>query len=169
MKRSIMVSIGAFVLSQSLASMALATGFEAACYSTGPLDNEVTTPSDMFTTTVLNNDHDDGILATIVTYDLNGIKLLNDVTLPPGLFIGSLSSESYSVDTSGKNRYEVQVKVIGKDVGSTLLGGFGTTADELVSSHRLVHSEWTKIECRDFERGLQLSPPAPPPPPPPAP
>jgi hypothetical protein len=169
-----MVSIGAFVLSQSLASMALASGFETACYSTGPLENEVTTPSATFTTTVLNNDHDDAIVATIVTYDLNGMllsgpKLLNDVTLP-SLFVAPLSSTSYSVDTTVKNRYEVQVKVIGKDVGSTLLGGFGTdAADELVSSHRLVHSEWTKIECLDFERGLELSPPAPPPPPPPAP
>jgi hypothetical protein len=46
------------------------------------------------------------------------------------------------------------VKLDGKAADKSLLGGFAKNEDgEPVGAHRLVHSEWTEIECKDFGLG----------------
>ena len=144
MKRSITMSVGALVLSQLLAFTAMAT---PKCYSTGPLeaqDSEI----DTFFAKVLNNHKDDNVKAKIVAFSLNGTK---EILQEEILEVGPQSSDFVELDVEGTVEYEVQVKLDGKAADKTLLGGFAKNENgELVAAHRLVHSEWTEIECKGF-------------------
>ena len=144
MKRSMTMSVGALFLSQLLAFTALAT---PKCYSTGPLEEEGSGVA-IFFVKVLNNDQDNNVEAEIVAFDLNG----NKVILQQESFeVGPLSSDFAELEVGGTAEYEVQVKLDGRAADKSLLGGFAKDEnEELVAAHRLVHSEWTKIECEDF-------------------
>lgn len=144
MKRAMTMSVGALVLSQLLAFTAMAA---PKCYSTGPLEEENSGIATFFVK-VLNNDKHENVQVKIVAFDLDGLKIILREfagTLDP------LSSNFLVVEVGGTDEYEVQVKLDGKAADNTLLGGFAKNAkDELVAAHRLVHSEWTKIDCEDF-------------------
>jgi hypothetical protein len=143
MKRSITMSVGALVLSQFLALTAMATSYSK-CYSTGPLEEE-DSGINAFFVKVLNNDKYDDVKAKIVAYDLNGEKT---IIQEESLEVGPQSSGFVVLEVQGTDEYEVQVKLDGKAADKSLLGGFAKDEkDKLVAAHRLVHSEWTEIEC----------------------
>jgi len=138
------LSVGALVLSQLLAFTAMAA---PKCYSTGPLeqqDSGIVT----FWVKVLNNDKEETVQATIVAFDLDGPKrILREFTGA----LAPLSSDFLVLEVGGTDEYEVQVKLDGEAADDSLLGGFAKNEDnQLVAAHRLVHSEWTAIDCEDF-------------------
>jgi hypothetical protein len=147
MKRSITMSVGALVLSQLLAFTALAT---PKCYSTGPLE-EADSGAVVFFVKVLNNDKDDNVQAKIVAFDLDGQKI---ILQEASLEVDPLSSAFREIGVERTDEFEVQVKLDGKAADKSLLGGFAKDGNnEPVSALRLVHSEWTEIECKDFGLG----------------
>ena len=150
MKRAITMSVGALVLSLFLASTAMTTpksDDDSECYSTGPLE-EAGSGIATFWVKVLNNDKDDNVQAKIVAFNLDGTKIIHQEA---SLEVNPQSSSFVVLQVGGTAEYEVQVKLDGKAADNSLLGGFAKNAkDELVAAHRLVHSEWTEIECKDF-------------------
>lgn len=149
MKRLMTMSVGALVLSQFLAFAAMAT---PKCYSTGPLEEEGSEIV-VFFAKVLNNDPDHDVEAKIVAFDLNGEKL---ILQREKLEVGPLSSAFTELGVGGTAEYEVQVKLDGRAADNSLLGGFAKDDnEELVAAHRLVHSEWTKIDCKVFGLGVE--------------
>jgi hypothetical protein len=144
MTRSMTMSVGALVLSQLLAFTAMAT---PKCYSTGPLEEENSGIATFFVK-VLNNDKDENVQAKIVAFDLDGRKrILREFTGA----LAPLSSDFLVLEVGGTDEYEVQVKLDGEAADNSLLGGFAKNEDnKLVAAHRLVHSEWTVIDCKDF-------------------
>jgi hypothetical protein len=153
MKRSITMSVGALVLSQLLAFTALAA---PKCYSTGPLEEE-DSGTETYVVEVLNNGQGDNVEAMIVAFDLNGQKT---ILQEEGFLVGPLASDSREIGVGGTEAFEIQVMldgmaadkyVHGMAADKVLLGGFAQAENgEPVSALRLVHSEWTKIECQDF-------------------
>jgi hypothetical protein len=152
MKRSITMSVGALVLSQLLAFTALAA---PKCYSTGPLEEE-DSGTETYFVKVLNNGQDDNVEAMIVAFDLNGQKT---ILQEEGFLVGPLASDFREIGVGGTDEFEIQVmldgmtadKVVHGMADKVLLGGFAKAENgEPVSALRLVHSEWTKIECQDF-------------------
>ena len=147
MKRSITMSVGALVLSQLLAFTALAT---PKCYSTGPLEEENSGTAEFFVK-VLNNSKDDNVKAKIVAFDLDGQKI---IVQEERLEVDPLSSAFVVLQVGGTDQFEVQVKLHGEAADKSLLGGFAKGANgEPISALRLVHSEWTEIDCKDFGLG----------------
>jgi hypothetical protein len=141
LKRSITMSVGALVLSQLLAFTAMAT---PKCYSTGPLEEQGSGIVTFFAK-VLNNDKDDSVRAKIVAFDLNGMKTIVE---EESLEVNPQSSDFVTLEVGDTAEYEVQVKLYGTAADKSLLGGFAKNENgELVAAHRLVHSEWTEIEC----------------------
>jgi hypothetical protein len=155
MKRSITMSVGALVLSQLLAFTALAAP-NSKCYSTGPLVEEGS-GAETYVVQVLNNGQDGNVEAMIVAFDLNGQKT---ILQEEGFLVGPLASDSREIGVGGTEAFEIQVMLDGMAADkyvhdmaadNVLLGGFATTDDgEPVSALRLVHSEWTEMECQDF-------------------
>lgn len=153
MKRSIVTHLGVLGLCQFFASAALATEL---CYSTGPVENAMNLPGPPPTSTVvfvkvLNNSTSNSVDAKVLTFGLNGSKILQDeqaFTVAPQAsgFIAPPVDEGRAVF-----QFEIQVKLTGDKPNKALLGAFGTDKDgALVPSHRLVHTEWTEIRCSEF-------------------
>jgi hypothetical protein len=70
------------------------------------------------------------------------------------LELDPLSSGFVVLAVAETDEFEVQVKLDGKAADKSLLGGFAKLENgELISALRLVHSEWTEIECKDFGLG----------------
>jgi hypothetical protein len=148
MKRSITMSVGALVLSQFLASTVLA---EPKCFTTGPLENAAERSSTSFWVKVLNNNSNDAVKANVVAFNLNGQKTPINIGVPE-FEVAPLSSSYIVIEGLGVEfTVEVQVDNGEPVTSNTLLGGFGKDASgNLVSAHRLVHSEWTRITCEAF-------------------
>jgi hypothetical protein len=157
MKRSITMSVGALVLSQLLAFTALAA---PKCYSTGPLTQEDPATDD-YVVEVLNNGEDDTVEAVIVAFDLDdGPKTM--LGAAQVLLVDPLHADDVVISDLGEiMTFEIQVKLDGMAedkfmhgkpadnvLDNVLLGGFAENGES--EALRLVHSEWTEIDCQDF-------------------
>lgn len=135
MKRSIAMHLGVLGLCQFFASPALAMG-HSLCYSTGPVENAMNLPGPPPTSTVvfvkvLNNSTSDSVDAKVLTFGLNGSKILQDeqtFTVAPQAsdFIAPPVDEGRAVF-----QFEIQVKLTGHKPNKALLGAFGT--DKVIS------------------------------------
>lgn len=145
MKRSVAILTG--VLGLSSVSAAEAANL---CYSTGPLENAVGNSSDFVFVKALNNNKTAKADVQVRAFSLNGTKIsiFNQKidNLP-------LSTSSFVVPSVGGTvQFEIQIKVSDTATpADVLLGVFGELVfGDLNPSHRLVHSELTKIPCANF-------------------
>ncbi|MFK9090013.1 hypothetical protein [Bacillus salipaludis] len=117
----------------------------AKVFSTGPLENAngVETTTEESWIKVLNNDDNDTTEVRIRVWDLNGTKTLVGeavLVVPPN------SSDFATFIVLNTAQYEVQVK-IRHEKDDVLISHFGKNVnDELVADHRVLNSEFTKID-----------------------
>jgi hypothetical protein len=117
----------------------------AKIFSTGPIENAngVNTTTVDSWIKVLNNDDDDETEVIVRVWDLNGTKILvgqDQFVVPPN------SSTFRTFNVVNTAQYEVQV-LIREETDDVLISHFGKNANnELVADHRVLHSEFTKID-----------------------